>query len=267
MSGVTLSTRDFTGLLADAVLTASDSPDEFPVLATVLLDTDHADVLVTSEEDEDGETLMDTVPSDVLVATSTNGFDRVGQGHAPCEGRFHKPVLISVQDVQSLIRTFTAKGKTAPKGVPHRTRVEITGETLTVSEAVGYRARGISMVIPLMDVEEYPVTVARSLAPDPSVEVLDERKNPIPVSYGSGLSAGSLEIIAKVANRRKMIPALYRIHQRRPVIVEIGSRYRAVFGSAKLDEDSGQHLAPQVLVFEPRLPAKDTAPPLVDVGV
>jgi hypothetical protein len=268
VSGLTLSTRDFTGLLTDAVLTASDSPDEYPILATVLIDTDHADVLVTSEDDGDGDTLIDTVPSDVLIATSTNGYDMVGQGHAPCEGRLHKPVLISVQDAQSLIKTFTAKGKTAPKGVPHQTRVEITGETLTVSEAVSYRSRGISMVIPLMELDDYPASVARSLDPDPSVEVFDDKKQPIPPSYGSGLAAANLEIVAKVANRRKMVPALYKIHQRRPVIVEVGSMYRAAFGAAKLDEDNGQHLGPQVRVFEPRLPAKKeerTTPPLTGV--
>jgi hypothetical protein len=265
VNGLTLSTREFTGLLTDAVLTASDAPDEFPALATVLLDTDHADVLVTSEADGDGEALIDTIPSDVLIATSTNGFTMVGQGHCPCEGRLHKSVLLSVQDVQSLIKTFTAKGKTAPKGVPHQTRIEITGETLTVSEAVTFGHRGISMIVPVMNAEDFPANVARSLDPDPGIDVLDDQKKSIAPSYGSGLDAGFLEIIAKVANRRKMLPAIYRCHQRRPVVVEVGSMWHAAFGAAKLDEDNGQHLGPQVRVFAPRLPAKqdnETAPTL-----
>jgi hypothetical protein len=256
VSGLTLSTREFTGLLTDAVLTACPAPDEYPHLATVLLDTDHADVLITSEDDGDGEALIDTVPSDVLIATSTNGFDMVGQGHTPCEGRLHRSVLISVQDAQSLIRTFTAKGKTAPKGVPHKTYIEITGETLTVSEAMLSRSRGISMVVPIIDAEDYPASVAQSLDPDPGVEVLDDKKQSIPPSYGSGLSADFLDIVAKVANRRKMLPAIYRCHHRRPVVVEVGSMWHASFGAAKLDEENGQHLGPQVRVFEPRLPAK-----------
>jgi hypothetical protein len=98
--------------------------------------------------------------------------------------------------------------------------------------------------------------VARSLDPDPGVEVLDDKKQSIPPSYGSGLSADFLEIVAKVANRRKMLPAIYRCHQRRPVVIEVGSMWRASFGAAKLDEDNGQHLGPQVRVFSPRLPAK-----------
>lgn len=267
MTGVTLMTRDFVGLLTDAVLTASGEPDEFPVLATVLLDTGHADVLVTSEDDGDGETLIDTVPSDVLIATSTNGFDMVSQGHCPCEGRLHRVVLISVQDAGSLIKTFTAKGKSAPKGVPHQTRVEITGDTLTVQEGLSYGARGVSMVVPVMDVEDYPSGVARSLDPDPGIEVLDENKKPIPPSYGAGIRGDFLEIIAKVAKRRKMTPACYRAHQRRPLVVEVGSMWRAAFGAAKLDEENGQHYGPQVRVFEPRLPEKKqtTTPPLTGV--
>lgn len=267
MSDAMLTTREFTGLLADAILTASDAPDEFPVLATVLLDTGHADVLVTSEDDGDGETLIDTVPSDVLIATSTNGFGMISQAHCPCEGRLHRVVLISVQDAESLIKTFTAKGKSAPKGIPHKTRLEITGDTLTVQEALFYGTRGVSMTVPIMDVEDYPRGVANALDPDPTVEVLDDNKRPIPPSYGAGISPTSLEIIAKVANRRKMTPAYYRYHQRRPVVVEVGSMWRAAFGAAKLDEENGQHHGPQVRVFEPRLPERkqDTTPPLTGV--
>jgi hypothetical protein len=238
------------------VLTACDAPDEFPTLATVLLSTDYTDVVFTSEDEDDGATLIDTVPSDVLIATSTNGFTVASQGHCPCDGRLHKPVLITVQDAQSLIRTFTAKGKTAPKGVPHQTRIEITGETLTVSEDRTTRARGISMVVPLQDLDDYPTGITRMLEPDPSIVPQDDQRKPIPASAGYGLDAGSLEIIAKVANRRKMTPALYQNHQRRPVVVEVGSMWHAAFGAAKLDEDNGQHHGTQVRVFEPALPVK-----------
>lgn len=267
MSGLTLTTREFTGLLTDAVLTAADDPDEFPSLATVLLDTGHADVLVTSTDDGDGDTLIDTVQSDVLIATSTNGFDMVSQGHCACEGRLHRVVLISVQDAASLIKTFTAKGKTAPKGVPHKTRVEITGDTLTVQEDLSYGSRGVSMVVPIMDVEDYSPSVTRSLDPDPTVEVVDGKKQPIPASYGAGIAGSALEIVAKVAKRRKMTPAYYRCHQHRPLVVEVGSMWRGVFGAVKLDEENGQHRGPQVRVFEPRVPEKkqSTTPPLAGV--
>jgi hypothetical protein len=244
-------TRDFVGLLADAVLTAGTDPQENPVLATVLVDTDHAEVLVTSQDDGQGGTLIDTVPSDVVIATSTNGYNLVSQGHCPCEGRLHKPVLITVQDTQSLIKTFTVKGKSTAN---HRTRVEITGDTVTVSENI-QGDRGIAMEIPMMDLDDYPVTVARSLSPDPTRVPVDEHQQPIPPSAGFGLPTAAHEIIAKVAGRRKMPPAIYQYHQRRPVVVEIGSMWHAVFGAVTLDEDNGQQHGPLVRVFPPRLPA------------
>jgi hypothetical protein len=123
------------------------------------------------------------------------------------------------------------------------------------------------MVVPILDADDYPPNVARSLDPDPNAEVLDDKKNPITPSYGAGISVGSLEVIAKVAKRRKMSPAYYQRHQRRPMVVEVGSMWRGVFGAMKLDEDNGQHLGPQVRVFELRLPeSKKTAePPLAGV--
>lgn len=265
MSALTLATRDLVRLLADAILTAGADSEHFPEYNSVVLDTAWADVEVASE-DEDGPALMDTVPSDVLVATSTNGFTMVGQGHCPCSGRLHKPIRVSVMDAQAVVKTFTAKGKSAPKGIIHQTLVEVSGDRVTVSEDPDQHPGGVQMLMTSLDLDVYPRNTASSLGFDPTRPVFkpmtpgDDPEAPrveIPPSHGSGLSGAAFEIIGKVSKARKMPPRWYRYHQHRGVIAEVGSMWKAYFQAQRLEEDRGEHLEPQVPVFSPRIPERD----------
>ena len=255
MSWLIVETRQLVGLLSDALLTAGKDADDYPSLVTVLLDCDRAEVEIESRED--GETLIDTIPSDVLVATSTDGFTIASQGHIPCEGWLHHPVLLAADDVDNVVRTFTKKGKTAPKNDIHRTKVEISGDGVTFSEQHPAVFNGTVMTIRAQDISMYPRGLERTLDPDYATDVVHhETREPIPHTTGAAIHPGSWEIIAKVAKRRKMVPVYYRRHQLQRVIVEIGSMWRASVGAFRLlDEDLYQ--APRVAVFTPRLPSKD----------
>lgn len=243
MSTLTLPTRELVGLLEDTVLTAGSDPDA-PHLAAVLLDCDTADVVVLGSPGE-----IEHGP--VLVATSTDDQSMAAQAHTACMGRLHKPVLVSVVDVLPLIRVFkplTGSGRTTTKQV----QLEVTGETLTVSEDPQWFPDGISVTVPTLDLADYPRTVPTLLQPDPEGLVLVDGQAVAP-SYGTGHGYGHLEIFAKIGKRRKMQVRFYRHHQRRPVVVEIGSMYRAAFLPCALDWEE-QYDEPQVPVFTPRLP-------------
>lgn len=262
MSVLTLPTREFVGLLADAVLTAGKDPD-LPLLATILLDTDRGEIILKS--DDEGDTpLIDTVVSDLLVATSTDGISMVGQGHTACTGRFHRPVLIARLDAEALVKVFTPLAKTAQQNVTHQVQVEIAGDTLEVAEDPEQRPNGVVVQCRALDLDDYPKTLPLVMQPDVTQPVIDDGTE-IPPSYGSGLGALAFETIGKVGKRRKMPTAYYRHHQRRGVVVEVGSKWRGLFMPTRLEEAEGQHLGPQVRVFEPRLPARtdaSVAPPL-----
>lgn len=253
MSFVTLRTRDLVGLLADAVLTASTDP-ECPVLRAVLLDTAHGEVEVQSEDDDGEPPLLDVVSSDLLVATSTDGSTMISQCHVACTGHLQGPMLLPALDVLDLVKVFTRLGKTAPKGLPHETRLELVGSTLTVSEDPSLCPDGRVMQLQVLDTEDYPRALAEKLRPATFGTFRDQNTGKvIDPSYGWGLSASASEVVGKVGKRRKMPDTRwYQDHPRRGVVVEVGSMWSARFKPGGLEDV--EYLAPQIPVFEPRLP-------------
>jgi hypothetical protein len=259
MSTITLPTHSLVGLLSDVSLTAGSDP-EIPLLRTVLLHTDRGEVMTTTGRAEE-EPLIDVVPSDLLIGTSTDGVSMISQAHTACEGLFHRPLLISVPDVKAIVDVF--KGKE----VATQTQLETTGDHLMVSEDPRLAPGGVVVTVPVLDLlEDYPTHLPGLMQPDPHVVVEDGHGAVIDPSYGTGMDTTVFDVIAKVGKRRKMLPAWYRHHQRKGVVVEIGSMWRALFMPSKLDEDSGQHLGPQVRVFSPDLPVqRPSTPPLTVV--
>jgi hypothetical protein len=260
VSVLSISTRELVGLLHDTCLTAGQDLEYFPSLATVLLDTDRAEVTVSEFTEDGSEPLIDVIDSDVLVGTSTNGTSMIGQAHTACEGRFHRPVLISAVDAKMMYTALKEKSR-AP-----RVELELTGDCFTMSEQQKSPGR-LVVSVPSMDLEPYPRSVAALMVPDRFVVVVDERGEVIDPSYGTGMDGVVFEVVGKVARRRKMVPVWYRFHQRRGVVVEVGAMWRALFMPSRVDEEVGQHLDPQVRVFTPRLPVVDgdPTPPLVVV--
>lgn len=253
MSTVTLPTRELVGLLTDAALTAGCDPDS-PHLAAVLLDCDHGEVAVPGNNGTGPA--ADTEPSDLMVATSTDGRSMAGQAHTSCVGRLHRPVLVSVGDVKALVRMFkplAGPGKTTTR----QAQLEIVGEALVVSEDPQQVPGGVSVTVPALDLSDYPDMIPGMLQPV-LARIVGADGAVIEPTHGTGFGYGHLEIMGKIGKRRKMPVAVYRWHQRRGVIVEIGSMYRAMFWPCPLDEAAGQHLEPQVSVFTPRLPVEGT---------
>jgi hypothetical protein len=257
MSELTVPTRMFLGLLTDLALTACDDP-ELPTLRAVLLHTDRGEWATDVADDEGSEPLIDVVPSDLLIGTSTDRHS-VGQAHTPCEGSLHRPVLVSLADVKAVVSAFKPLVTSLGKEATHRVVLGLEGDTLTVVEDPTQVPRGLEVSFPTLDADNFP-SVALYMQPDPTMPVPGpDGHTVIEPSYGTGLHPKYLEVFGKVGKRRGMPVAVYRHHQHRPVVVEIGSAYRVVVSPSKLDEDAGQQLGPVVRVFTPPAPQQLTA--------
>jgi hypothetical protein len=258
MSSITLPTRGLVGLLEDAILTTADPKMELPHLTAVLLHTDHGDWDMTVDPDDATEgnaALIESVPSKLLVASSTN-LAMIGQCHTPCSGTLRKPVLVSHLDAEAVIDVFKPLiTKRLPKTVTHQSVITCSGETVIVSEDPNQVPGGVSVSLTALDVEPFPRNIADLMAPNPQRPVVVDGRE-VPPSYGTGLDGAHLTVLGKVAKRRCMPIAMYRHHQRSQIVVEIGAAYRAVVMPLPLREDEGQDEGPQVVVFRPDLPER-----------
>ena len=262
MSAIAIDTRHLVGLMKDMVRTAHKDP-LFPHLSAVLLHTDNA-----MAEVDDGEGGKDLVETQVLVATSTN-TKMIGQGHAPCDGQLYRPVLISVTDAKAIDRVFSELMKLVDqKTVTHRTQLELVGNTLTVSEDEEVVESGFELSLQVLGEEvmdNFPRNLGWALAPDPESEVVVDGLV-VPPSYGTGMRGDHLSVVGAISKRRAMEPIVFRSHQSRSLVVTIGSMYRMTVSPWPLDTETGEDVAPQVPVFQPKLPKREkkNQPALVD---
>lgn len=248
-------------MLEDAVRTAGGKDQ--PVISSVLLSTDRTEVEV-SEDESPTEALIDVVESDVLVASSTNGT-MVGQGHTWCTGTLHRSVLLSLIDVKAVIAVFgdLVTGRLG-KGQTHRTRIELSGDTVAFSEDPEQVHDNTVISLNALPLDDYPTNLPAMLQPDPTIPQRNPTTNAVvEPSYGTGFAAEHLAIVVAVSKRKKMPIAVYRYHQQGRLLVTVGSYWRCVFLPTKLDDEAGQYEDAQVPVFMPRLPAKAETPPLV----
>lgn len=259
MSSIMVPTRNLVALLADVALTSGIDP-EIPLLATVLLDCATGEVAIKSTNPGEPP-LIDVVPSSLLIGTSTNGRSMISQAHTACTGLLHKPVLISALAAKAIVDVFTEQAKAVGKTCCHNTQLTLEGTMLIAEEDPDMFPQGVELKVEALDLEDYPTSLPVLMQPDQSKAYKDPvTGQTIPPSYGTGMPAVVFEVVGKVGKRRKMLPVWYRHHQRRGVVVEVGSMYRALFMPESLDEDNGQQHGPQVRVFSPRLSVESTHP-------
>jgi hypothetical protein len=271
MSRLTMSTRHLVGMMQDAALTASKEP-LFPEICSVLLHSTRAEIPLEDahpggEDDDDTGTLIDYATTDVLVATSS---DRtiIGQSYAPCTGQFHQLVLITAAGAKAIVQVFDPLRKAAAKTAGHEVVLELSGGVLVVRENPAKVQSPVSLTLDVLDeeIDSFP-HFDTAMQPDPGAEVKRDGKV-VPATYGVGLDPNHLATLARVSKRRKMPIAWYGFHQLRPVVVTVGSWYRAAVLPASHELEDEQLAGPQVPVFSPEWPTRsaEQSPPLVSVG-
>jgi hypothetical protein len=262
MSRVTLPTRCLVALLKDTVCFAAKAKDLVPHLTAVLLHTASGEFAIPDDDEGGTDSMLDTVQTPLLVASAMNG-KVVVQAHTWVDsgGTFHRPCLVAAVDVNAAIDLFRPLINSLGKDRTHQTEIELAGEMLTFREDPNTVPGGKVLSVHLIDHTEYPRDIVHKLTPKPGEEVKIDGKV-IPASYGAGLRAENLSVIAGVAKRRKMDIACYQHHQLKGWVYEIGGGWRCVAMPIHLDEENGEHLAPTIRVFDPELPVRVTPDPL-----
>lgn len=254
MSTIIAPTRQLVGLLVDLILTSGVDP-ELPTVRGVLLHTTDGEFVPDLPgADDDQEPLIDAVESQLLVGTSTDTI-AVGQAHMPVKFvgpiGWLEPVFVALPDAQALAREFKVKITSLGREVTHRSELTVSAGTLTVREDPAQVPGGLRMSVQVSDGWLFP-KVHERIDPDPTELIPGpDGYTVVEPSRGTGFHASYFDVFAKVGKRRQMSIAVYRHHQNRTVVVEIGSSYRAAVKPYTLDEDHGQHLAPTVRVFAP----------------
>lgn len=250
-----MATRGLIHLLEDISLTASKDTED-PGMNGVVLHTDRGTWSTKPRArrgEPEGQALIDTVATDLLVATSADRYS-VAQCHYPCTGGLPRPVFVRLSDVASAIGLCGQMVTKAGRNVTHHVIITLRGDTLCIQEDPTMHPDGVLIEVPGVVVPVgFPRDPVSMLSPDPMIPVVVDGEVVEP-TLGTGYYSQLLSVAATVGSRRRMPVVLYRHHQRRLTVVEVGQAYRMVMAPAAPDEDAGQQVEPQVPLYRPDLP-------------
>jgi len=224
-----LATKALVGLLTDLAHTSADT------------DMHGSGILLHSargyaDPAEPGKT-------DLLAGTSTTGFHC---GHTWVSAAGSLGVMRwALDDVQSVISTFKKKSKGHKE---HAVDILRDGDHVTVAEDPKLWGE-TSMTFQVLPLDDYPRDLWRVMEGHQRVE-LDT--DPMP---RTDIGPHALGVLAKVAQRHKAPIELYRYHQRRAVLVQIGDRYRGAVYPQRWDADVALSAGEQ--------PSSDLYPPVL----
>ena len=245
MSMTRVETGPLMGMLRDLLLTAASDPAEGGVLANLLVHTERA-----HRGDEPGMV-------DVLVGSSC---DRFVAGHTSilAAGQLHgPPMLWSVADVRALLAALKELGG---KQEYHAVQVSRDDRGITVAEDPDLFGDGASFTFQWSAYDEYPVGgLFAALAYEPDGEPIRLDSEVVPNLPRTDWAPSQLSTFATIASRRKQLLEVYRFHQRRPTLVEIGPSYRGVVMPINYDWQGPNVRYPSGDLYVPELPPLKTA--------
>lgn len=240
MSEVRIETRHLLGLLGALVHTAAREV-ELGAIAGVLLHSARG-----YRGDEPGKT-------DLLVGTSLDG--RVaGHMNVDAYGELPRPMLWRIDDVRMLIAAFKPKVKDNKE---HAVEIRLDEDCVVVREDEGslFGGDGLRLEFAEGSIADYPRNVWTLLS-DVHINprVTDDEDNPVPVLPRTDIAPDALAPFVRVAKAISAPVELYRFHQRLPVLVQVGTRYRGALVTASWDGGSLEGEAPGADIHPPDLP-------------
>ncbi|MER5388354.1 hypothetical protein [Saccharopolyspora sp. NPDC002686] len=246
MTTLQVNTAELCALLADLSHTAPSDP-EFGALAGIVLHTSRGHVGT-----DPGQTTL-------LVGTSTT---RTVAGHAytSCSGYLHEPMLWPIGDVRAALAVLRPLAK-ADKA--HTTAISRDGASVVLAE-VGDPAlfddldapAGTELRFTVGDLTDYPRGIWALLGDIHTASVVfDTDGRAIDAAPRTDLTAAALLPFCRVARSRGEAIELYRYHQRRAVLVQIGPAYRGVLMPASYEDGNPSEVTePPGEVYAPVLP-------------
>jgi S-DNA-T family DNA segregation ATPase FtsK/SpoIIIE len=216
---VRILTSALLGVLTDLAHTADRTPDA-GLTGSVLLHTGRGH--------HGGEPGI----MELLAGAST---DRRVAGHtyAPCSGQLTQPTLWSLRDVKSVITVFKAARGRDPLNI-HAVEIARSDGEVTIREDPNLIDEGVSLSFGELDPFDYPARTLYDVLdtpPCPDVVLGVGRLAELslrPPTPRTDLIPSSLVPFTRVAVRRGELIRLYRRHQHRPLLIQIGDTYRGL---------------------------------------
>lgn len=238
MSLIRVKTKTLIDLLTDLSHTAYADTVAAPAMAGVLLHTDRG----YPDPSEPGE-------SDILVGTSTT-YVHTGHTWIQCFGQC-PPMLWPITDVRAVISVFKPLAK---KEKDHSLDIRSEAGEITVAEDPKlFGETSLSFHVgPLVD------------WPRDRFKVLDrnyEGSDDTPSTARTDIDHAALAPFTKVAKRLGAPIQLYRRHQSKPILVQIGGTYRGVLAPTRtwIEDDPRGGEMPDTELYVPELPEPDEA--------
>ncbi len=223
MSGVRVLTSSLLGMLTDLVHTA-DRTAEAGVVGSVLLHT--------------GRGYHGAEPGrvELLAGASTDRYC-AGHTYAPCTGQLHAgPTLWSLRDAKTTIAVFKAARGRDPANM-HAVEIHRSDGEITIREDPNLIDEGVSLSFGELEAFDYPARALYEVLdtrPDPAVTVVSIQSlagsslQRVAPTARTDVSARVLDPFSRVAKRRGELIQVYRHHQHRPILVQIGETYRGL---------------------------------------
>lgn len=236
MTIIKLKTKPLVELLTDLSHTAEANAVLHGAMAGVLLHTTRG----YPDPSEPGE-------SDILVGTSTTA---VHTGHTWVQAYGQTPPMLwPIEDVRAVLSVFKPLAK---KTKEHSVDIRCEGGEITVAEDPTLFGE-TSLKFHAGDLTGWPRD---------RFKVLD-RGGAAPADTApaarTDLDHGLLSAFAKVAKRRGAPIQLYRWHQGKPILVQIGATYRGVVmpGRRWIEDSPRAGAMPDTELYVPELPDPD----------
>jgi hypothetical protein len=232
---IRIATGALCTLLADLVPLAAPE-DGGGALAGVLLHTDRGHPYPS----EPGK-------SDLLIGTAASKF---AAGHAFTESEGHMtPMLWPTSWVTAVVQVFKPMCKA---NKDHQVQITRAGDHVTVQEDPNLFDDGMRLEFKTGDLEHYPRSIWQLLAEKPRPVAKRPEKPRLDVS------PGVLAPFLKIAQRRGVTLNLFKYHQERLVLLEIGARFRGYLVPSRYETDKtsvgdAAH-EPDGEIFHPDLP-------------
>lgn len=184
-----------------------------------------------------------------------------GHTYTPCAGQLVAPTLWPRAQVRSAITVFKAARGRDPRN-QHAVEIHAGGGEVEIREDPNLIDDGIRLTFGELDAADFPARSAyQLLRTEFTTDYHDPDDRLVPPSALTHHHAGDLVPFLAVANRRGEALRLYRRHQFRPQLVQIGDSYRGILAAVIPASSDFDPERPDATVYPPDLGHRRWDPP------
>jgi hypothetical protein len=166
--------------------------------------------------------------SDLLIGTAASKVG-AGQAFTESEGQM-TPMLWPTSWVTAVVGVFKPMARA---NKDHQVEITRAGDHVMVQEDPGLFNDGMRLEFKTGDLEHYPRSIWRLLAERPPTLRRDKRPEKPRIDIAPGVLAPFL----KIAQRRGVTINLFKYHQERLILLEIGARFRGYLVPVRYETD------------------------------